>query len=38
MANEREMMIEIKNNGPIVVNFRVDLAFSFYKDGVYSHA
>lgn len=30
-------MLEILKNGPVVVNFRVDMAFSFYSGGIYSH-
>eukprot|EP01017_Pseudomicrothorax_dubius_P006970 TRINITY_DN120_c0_g1_i1.p1 TRINITY_DN120_c0_g1~~TRINITY_DN120_c0_g1_i1.p1 ORF type:complete len:539 (+),score=148.03 TRINITY_DN120_c0_g1_i1:139-1755(+) len=34
-ANERDMMLEIKKNGPIVVSFEPGYDFMMYKKGVY---
>jgi len=34
-TNERNMMLEIKKNGPITVGFEPDFAFMFYKKGIY---
>ena len=34
-CNERVMMEEIKENGPVVVNFEPDTAFMYYGGGVY---
>jgi cathepsin C len=35
MANEMEIMKEIKEKGPIVMNFNPDITFSYYKSGVF---
>ena len=35
MSNEYDMMKEIKENGPIVVSFEPDDAFTNYKSGIY---
>lgn len=35
LSNERNMMLEIKENGPITVGFQPDYAFMFFKKGVY---
>ncbi|KAL4442784.1 hypothetical protein ABPG74_010673 [Tetrahymena malaccensis] len=34
-GNEREMMLEIMKNGPIVANFKTSADFVYYKSGVY---
>ncbi|EGR34799.1 hypothetical protein IMG5_001760 [Ichthyophthirius multifiliis] len=34
-CNEREMMIEIMKNGPIVASINPDYQFMYYKSGVY---
>lgn len=34
-CNEREIMKEIKENGPLVLSFEPDYQFMFYKDGIY---
>jgi len=34
-CNQRDMMIEIKKNGPIVASFQPDLAFMTYRSGIY---
>lgn len=34
-TNEREMMLEIMNNGPIVCNIETTNDFRFYRSGVY---
>ena len=36
-CNEKEMMIELVNNGPIVVGFEVYADFAAYKSGIYHH-
>lgn len=34
-SNEREMMIELKENGPIVVSFEPQYDFMYYDSGIY---
>ncbi len=34
-SNERDMMIELMNNGPIAVSFEPGNSFMYYEDGVY---
>ncbi len=35
-SNEFDMMVEIEQNGPIVVNFRADESFETYQQGIYA--
>jgi len=34
-SNEFDMMMEIKDNGPIVVSFAPDEGFDVYSSGIY---
>ena len=34
-SNERDMMIEIMNNGPIAASFEPPAEFMFYKEGIF---
>ena len=34
-ASEREIMLEIMHNGPVVMNFEPTFAFSYYEGGIY---
>ena len=35
-SSEKEMMLEIRKNGPIVADFEPPLTFQFYKHGIFS--
>ena len=34
-SSEREIMLEIMNNGPIVMNFEPTFEFMYYEKGIY---
>lgn len=34
-SSEREIMLELQHNGPVIMNFEPTFDFMYYKDGIY---